>query len=97
MKKKLIGALEQGEKTINLKEIAKFKWDDVEVFGPYTTDEMIAKSFGILYKGGFNNEVSELNFRLVFVADGQMIKSVNLSRQYGNYNVYDGILKVIPI
>ena len=95
-KQKLIEALEQGEKTIDLKEIAKFEWDDVKIFGPYTTDEMMAESFGIPYEGRFNSEVSELNFCLVFVADGQMIKRVNLSRQYGNYNVYGGILRVIP-
>lgn len=43
--------LEKGETQINLTSITNFKWTQVGLFGPYTTNESIEDSMDIEFKG----------------------------------------------
>ncbi|MFZ3590483.1 hypothetical protein ACOI1C_14830 [Bacillus sp. DJP31] len=50
---------------IDLTTLADFEWDNVHVFGPYTTGQMIEDSTGIKFLFG-GIDVMETQFLLVF-------------------------------
>lgn len=89
-------AAEKGEQRIDLMEAAQFEWDDANVFGPYTTDEMIEDTMGIRFSGD-NGGIDTLDdrFLLVFASKGKAVKTAVLSRTYGNYEVEDGRFLII--
>lgn len=80
--------LENGETTIDLKAITDFEWTQVEVFGPYTSDEVIEETMGIKFRGD-NGGIDYLDsiVLLVFADEMKDVKTVVLSRKYGSYSV----------
>lgn len=80
--------LENGETTIDLKAITDFEWTQVEVFGPYTSDEVIEDTMGIKFRGD-NGGIDYLDsiVLLVFADEMKDVKTVVLSRKYGSYSV----------
>ena len=88
--------LEQGERQIDLTKLTDFKWVEVEVFGPYTTNEIIEDSMGIQFKGDNGGiEVMEDRFLIVFANEKNAVKTVVLSRKYGNHTIKDNKLLVV--
>ncbi|MEK4426089.1 hypothetical protein [Solibacillus sp. FSL K6-1523] len=78
--------LENGETQIDLTRLTDFKWTQVSVFGPYTSEEMIEDSMGIKFKG-YNGGIDILDdrFLLVFANDKYAVKTVVISRRSGTY------------
>lgn len=88
--------LEQGETQIDLTTLTNLEWTTVDLFGPYTTDEMIEESTGIKFNFLFGGiDVMETNFLLVFADDKKAIKTINLSRKYGDYTVKDNKFLIV--
>lgn len=88
--------LEQGEKQINLTTLSDFEWVAVEVFGPYSTIEMIEDSMNIQFKGDHGGiDTLEDRFLLVFANQKHAVKTVVLSRKYGDYTIKDSKLLVV--
>lgn len=90
LSKEINGALEQGAMQIDLTTMTKFEWDAVEVFGPYTTNEMIEETMDIRFKGD-NGGIDLLDdrFLLVFADRKKAIKTAVLTREYGDYIIED--------
>ena len=86
--------LEQGETTIDLKEVTDFEWTQAVAFGPYTTTDMMEESLGISIGFG-GGEVMESNFKIVFANDEKKLSSITLSREYGDYSVKDNRYLVV--
>lgn len=88
--------LEEGEKQIDLTALADFEWVAVEVFGPYTTNEMIEDSMNIQFKGDDGGiAVLEDRFLLVFANQKRAIKTAVLSRKYGDYIIMENKLLTV--
>jgi len=86
--------IEAGEMQLDLAALANSGWDSVHVFGPYTTDEMIEDSTGIQFR--FHGiDVKESEFLLVFANKKKPIKSIYLSRTYGDYKIAENRFLVI--
>mgnify|MGYP006865369313 CR=1 FL=1 len=96
LNKELEDLLAQGEKEIDLTTLTNFEWDAVSAFGPYTTNDQIEESMGIRFKGdngGIN--VLEDRFLLVFANGKYAVKTVVLSRKYGEFKVKDEKLLIV--
>ncbi|KGR78770.1 hypothetical protein [Ureibacillus sinduriensis] len=88
LSKDIHALLEQGAKQIDLTTMTDFEWDAVSAFGPYTTNEIIEDAMGIQFKGDSGGiEVIENRFLLVFADGKQAVKTVVLSREYGDYAI----------
>ena len=84
--------LENGETQIDLSELTDFDWTQVATFGPYTTNEVIEESMKIKFKGNNGGiDILEDRFLLVFADEKYALKTVVLSRKYGNYDIKDNI------
>ncbi len=82
--------LENGETQIDLIELTDFDWTQVSTFGPYTTNEIIENSMEIKFKGNNGGiDILEDRFLLVFADEKYALKTVVLSRKYGNYDIKD--------
>lgn len=88
--------LEQGEKQIDLTTLTDFEWVAVEVFGPYTTNEIIEDSMNIQFKGDNGGiDILEDRFLLVFANQKHAVKTVVLFRKYGDFTIKDHKLLVV--
>ncbi|RHW31379.1 hypothetical protein D1B33_17870 [Lysinibacillus yapensis] len=88
--------LAKGEKQIDLTTMTDFEWDAAAAFGPYTTNEIIEESMGIQFKGDSGGiEVIEDQFLLVFAKGKHAVKTVVLSREYGDYAIKDHKLLMV--
>ncbi|PID22847.1 hypothetical protein CSV61_04185 [Sporosarcina sp. P3] len=89
-------ALEQEEKQIDLTTMTSFEWDAVEVFGPYTTNEIIEDSMDIRFRGDNGGiDVLEDRFLLVFADEKNAVKTVVLSRKYGDFLIKDNKILLV--
>ena len=86
--------IEQGETQIDLTKLTDFEWTRVEVFGPYTTDEMIEDSMDINFLFG-GIEVMEIEFLLVFANENKPVETVHLSREYGDYTIKENKFLIV--
>lgn len=76
--------------------MADFEWDAVKAFGPYTTNEIIDDSMGIQFKGDNGGiERIENRFLLVFANGKNAVKTVVLSREYGDFTIKDNKLLIV--
>lgn len=81
---------EANETQIDLTELTDFKWTQVAVFGPYTSNKFIEDSMSIKFKGDNGGiDVRDDRFLLVFADDKYAVKTVVLSREYGSYSIID--------
>ena len=88
--------IEQGETQIDLKKLTDLDWTQVDVFGPYTTDEMIEDSMDIQFNFLFGGiDVLEKDFLLVFANEKKPVKKIYLSREYGDYTVKDNKILIV--
>lgn len=88
--KEIGSLLDKGETQIDLSELTDFDWTKVATFGPYTTNEVIEDSMEIKFKGNNGGiDILEDRFLLVFADEKYAIKTVVLSREYGNYDIKD--------
>ncbi|MFF5993576.1 hypothetical protein AAGS61_02325 [Lysinibacillus sp. KU-BSD001] len=88
--------IEQGDKQIDLTALTNFEWVSVEVFGPYTTKEIIEDSMNIHFKGDNGGiDVLEDRFLLIFANKKHAVKTVVLSREYGDYNINNNKFLVV--
>ncbi|MER2106061.1 MAG: hypothetical protein ABS949_03905 [Solibacillus sp.] len=79
LEKSLIELLEQGEKEIDLSELTTFDWIKVELFPPYTHDEVIEETMDITFKGDNGNiDLFDCCFLVVFANDNYAVKTVML-------------------
>ncbi|MER2037919.1 MAG: hypothetical protein ABS944_07225 [Solibacillus sp.] len=88
--------LKQGETQIDLTNIAVFRWTQVGLFGPYTTNEMIEESMEIKFKGDNGGiDILDDRFLLVFANDKYAIKTVILPRKFGTYTIKDNTFLIV--
>ena len=94
--KEIGSLLDKGETQIELSELTDFDWTQVATFGPYTTNEVIENSMGIKFKGNNGGiDILEDRFLLVFADGKYAIKTVVLSRKYGNYGIKDNKFLIV--
>jgi len=88
--------LEKGETQIDLTGLTNFKWTQVSLFGPYTSDGVIEDSMNIEFKGD-NGGIDYLDdrFLLVFANEKHAVKTVVLSRGNGTYTIKDNKILVV--
>lgn len=68
----------------NLNPLTDFTWDNAELFGPYTTKELIEESLGVSYNGQTGGiDYREDLFLLVFLHDNKVVQYAYLDRQDG--------------
>lgn len=84
--KEIESLIKKGTTQIDLHELTNFKWDQVGLFEPYTTDESIESSMNIQFKGD-NGGIDMLDdrFLLIFANEKKAVKTVVLSREHGSY------------
>ncbi|PIC89361.1 hypothetical protein CSV71_10600 [Sporosarcina sp. P21c] len=96
LRKEIHSMLEQGAKQIDLTTMTDFEWNAVEVFGPYTTNEIIEDSMDIRFKGDNGGiEVLEDRFLLVFADGKNAVKTAVLSRKYGDFTIKDNKILIV--
>ncbi|MEK4531592.1 MULTISPECIES: hypothetical protein [unclassified Solibacillus] len=94
--KEIGSLLENGETQIDLSELTDFDWTQVATFGPYTTNEVIEESMEIKFKGNNGGiDILEDRFLLVFADEKYALKTVILSRKYGNYDIKDNKFLIV--
>lgn len=94
--KQIISKLEQGIKQIELTTMTDFEGDTVMAFGPYITNDIIEESMGIQFKGdNFGIEVIENRFLLVFAYENNAVKTIVLSREYGDFTIKNNKLLIV--
>lgn len=94
--KEIGSLLENGETQIDLSELTDFDWTQVATFGPYTTNEVIEESMEIKFKGNNGGiDILEDRFLLVFADEKYSLKTVVLSRKYGNYDIKDNKFLIV--
>lgn len=94
--KEIDSLLKKGETQIDLTRLTNFKWTQVSLFGPYTTDESIEDLMNIEFKednGGI--DLLDDRFLLVFANEKHAVKTVVLSRKHGTYTIKDNRLLVV--
>ena len=90
LSKEIESLLENSETQIDLMELTDFNWTQVAVFGPYTSNEVIEDSMGIIFKGDNGGiDILDDRFLLVFADEKYAVKTVVLSRKYGSYSIKD--------
>jgi len=90
LSKEIHALLENSETQMDLMELTDFNWTQVAVFGPYTSNEVIEDSMGIIFKGDNGGiDILDDRFLLVFADDKYAVKTVVLSRKYGSYSIKD--------
>lgn len=91
LKESIDSAFAAGEKEIDLRQMTDFDWERVDVFGPYTTDDVIEERMQVRFKGD-NGGIDLLDdrFLLVFANEKRAVKTVVLSRKYGDYAIQEG-------
>ncbi|MEK3765536.1 MULTISPECIES: hypothetical protein [unclassified Solibacillus] len=88
--------IEQGETQIDLTKLTDLEWTQVDVFGPYTTDEMIEDSMDIQFNFLFGGiDVLETDFLLVFANEKKPVGKIYLSRKYGDYTVKNNKILIV--
>jgi len=88
--KEIESLLENSETQIDLTKLTYFNWTQVDVFGPYTSNEVIEDSMEIKFNGDNGGiDILEDRFLLVFADEKYAVKTVVLSRKYGNYDIKD--------
>ncbi|ARF18678.1 hypothetical protein [Sporosarcina ureae] len=96
LSKDIHSALEQEEKLIDLTTMTSFEWGAVEVFGPYTTNEIIEDSMDIRFRGDSGGiDVLEDRFLLVFADEKNAVKTAVLSRKYGDFLIKDNKILLV--
>ena len=96
LSKEIHSMLEQGAKQIDLTTMTDFEWDAVEVFGHYTTNEIIEDSMDIRFKGDNGGiDVLEDRFLLVFADGKNAVKTAVLSRKYGDFTIKDNKIVIV--
>lgn len=96
LSKKIHSMLEQGAKQIDLTTITDFEWNAVEVFGPYTTNEIIEDSMDIRFKGDNGGiDILEDRFLLVFADEKNAVKTAVLYRKYGDITIKDNKILIV--
>jgi len=94
--KEIGSLLDKGETQIDLSELTDFDWTQVATFGPYTTNEVIEESMEIKFKGNNGGiDILEDRFLLVFTDEKYALKTVVLSRKYGNYDIKDNKFLIV--
>ncbi|GKV70070.1 hypothetical protein NCCP2716_25680 [Sporosarcina sp. NCCP-2716] len=94
--KEIDDLLEKGESQIDLTDITNFKWAQVGIFGPYTTDESIKDAMNIRFKGDNGGiDILDDRFLLVFANEKHAIKTVVLSRKHGAYAIKENQFLVV--
>ena len=94
--KEIGSLLENGETQIDLSELTDFDWTQVATFGPYTTNEVIEDAMEIKFKGNNGGiDILEDRFLLVFADEEYALKTVILSRKYGNYDIKDNKFLIV--
>ncbi|MFJ7887799.1 hypothetical protein ACIQYL_06930 [Lysinibacillus xylanilyticus] len=94
--KEIDSLLEKGETQIDLTGLTNFKWTQVSLFGPYTTDESIENSMNIEFKGDNGGiDILDDRFLLVFANEKHAVKTVVLSRKHGTYTIKDNKFLVV--
>lgn len=87
----------------NLKPLTDFSWDKAQLFGPYTTKELIEENLGVSYNGQTGGiEYREDIFLLVFLNDDKVVQYAILERQDGvdfiqekaDLTPYDDLIKI---
>lgn len=86
--------LQQGETQIDLTKLTDLEWTEVGAFGPYSTDETIEESMGVKFLFG-GIDVIETNFLLVFAKDNKVVKTLSISREYGDYSIKDNQFLIV--
>ncbi len=88
--KEIESLLENSETQIDLTKLTDFNRTQVDVFGPYTSNEVIEDSMEIKFNGDNGGiDIIEDRFLLVFADEKYAVKTVVLSRKYGNYDIKD--------
>jgi len=99
--KEIDSLFETSETQIDLTAVTDFKWNQVAVFGPYTSNEIIEDSMGIKFKGDNGGiDILDDRFLLVFANDKYAKKTIVLSRKHGSYSIKDNkflIIESIPL
>lgn len=87
---------EESETQIDLAALANFKWTQVAVFGPYTSNEVIEDSMGITFKGDNGGiDILDDRFLLVFADDKYAVKTIVLSLKHGTYRIKDNQFLIV--
>lgn len=96
LSKEIHAILEREEQQIDLTLMTDFEWDAVEVFGPYTTNEIIEDSMDIRFRGDNGGiDVLEDRFLLVFADEKNAVKTAVLSRKYGDFLIKDNKMLLV--
>lgn len=91
--KEIVELAKSGETEIALSPLTDFEWDQAKVYGPYTSKDVIEESLNVKYSGSINGLDSRDDmFLLVFAKGRHAVKTVELSREPGNYYEKNGTM-----
>lgn len=81
--------LNEGQNEIDINEITGFSWEKSYVFSPYTTKEHMAKKLGFNWKNSTGIDYRDDINLIVFVQSKKVVKYIELSRKYGDFDSED--------
>ncbi|WP_155591487.1 hypothetical protein [Lysinibacillus cavernae] len=91
--KNIMEQANSGSTAVSLNQLTTFDWEKAQVYGPYTTRDVIEKTMDIQFKGSTSGiDVREDIFLLVFAKEGHAIKTAVLYRKVGDYTTKGGML-----
>ncbi|UKJ43871.1 hypothetical protein [Lysinibacillus sp. ACHW1.5] len=91
--KNIMEKANSGTTVVSLNKLTDFDWEKAQIFGPYTTKDVIEETMDIQFKGSISGlDVREDICLLVFVKEGHAIKTAVLYRDMGDYSTKNGML-----
>ncbi len=73
--------------TVNLAELAPFRWDRLYIFAPYTTPSTVEQSLGQPWSGAERSNIARVDTAtlLVFMAGNEIVAATMQPRDYGDF------------
>lgn len=88
--------LNEGKSEIDINEITGFSWGKAYVFTPYTTKEHMAKKLGFNWENSIGIDYRDDINLIVFVQGKKVVKYIELSRKYGDFDSGDIESEITP-
>ncbi len=90
---KITNQISKGEGTIiNITQLTNFNWDELYIFKPYCTSDIIHKTIKkqFLKSNEMTMGVPEGDTFLVFIKNGEIVKYFMYPRAYGDFSDFKG-------
>lgn len=89
-------SLDKDQYEIDINALTDFPWDKAYIFTPYTPKEHVTKKLGFNWRNSIGIDYRDDINLIVFVKGKRVVKYIELSRKYGDFDVQDIENEIMP-